>query len=89
MAQLKITFLATIISLLFTYTEQFTAFNSESVIKFQYSYTSMVPTAKLLSFKAEAVSHHNFSSLVTGILREYQFDHEFKIVANPQLQNSG
>lgn len=84
---LKYFSIALLIQLLFQYSQQFSAFNSESIITFEYSYQSPVPNGKLLSFKSEATSHHNFSSLITGILHQYEFNHEFDVMEKPQVSS--
>jgi uncharacterized alpha/beta hydrolase family protein len=72
-----LTITATSLAILVTTTKQIPALNKASIIEFEYNYKSYVPNEKLLSFKAEAISHHNFSSLVTGILNNYEFKHGF------------
>jgi Tfp pilus tip-associated adhesin PilY1 len=80
--------IAIALTFLFSYTKQFSALNTASKIDFEYSYTSHVPNRKLLSFKAEAISHHNFSSLVTGILDSYKFNHGFKVMTPKSLDSA-
>ena len=54
--------------------------DKKSTISFKMTYSNIIKSNQLYSFKAIAQPHHNFSSLVTGILADYQFNETFKAV---------